>query len=52
VPEFREVRDKYIDPKNPPASTAAQVSRLVRPEFLVEVEAVAVVEERSHQAHQ
>jgi len=52
VPEFREVRDKYIDPKNPPASTAAQVSRLVRPEFLVEVEAVAVVEEKSHQAHQ
>jgi len=43
LPEFREVRDKYINVKNPPASTAIQVPRLFRPEFLVEVEAVAVV---------
>jgi enamine deaminase RidA (YjgF/YER057c/UK114 family) len=43
APDFREVRDKYINVKNPPASTAIQVSRLFRPEFLVEVEAVAVV---------
>ena len=42
LPEFREVRDKY-NVKNPPASTAIQVSRLFRPEFLIEVEAVAVV---------
>ena len=43
LPEFREVRDKYVDVKNPPASTAVQVSRLFRPEFLVEIEAIAVV---------
>jgi reactive intermediate/imine deaminase len=43
LPEFREVRDKYINLKNPPASTAVQVPRLFRPEFLVEIEAVAVV---------
>ena len=43
LPEFREVRDKYIHLKNPPASTAVQVPRLFRPEFLVEIEAVAVV---------
>lgn len=43
LPEFREVRDKYINLKNPPASTAVQVSKLFRPEFLVEIEAVAVV---------
>jgi len=43
LPEFREVRDKYINIKNPPASTAVQVPRLFRPEFLVEIEAVAVV---------
>ena len=43
VSEFREVRDKYINLKNPPASTAIQVPRLFRPEFLIEVEAVAVV---------
>ena len=41
--DFREVRDKYVNVKNPPASTAVQVPRLFRPEFLVEVEAVAVV---------
>jgi reactive intermediate/imine deaminase len=46
VPEFREVRDKYVNVKNPPASTAVQVSRLFRPEFLVEVEAVAVVKKK------
>ena len=44
--EFREVRDKYINVKDPPASTAVQVSRLFRPEFLVEIEAVAVVEKK------
>ena len=45
--DFREVRDKYIDLKSPPASTAVQVPSLFRPEFLVEVEAVAVVEDKS-----
>jgi enamine deaminase RidA (YjgF/YER057c/UK114 family) len=46
LPEFREVRDKYINLKNPPAGTAVQVSGLFRPEFLVEVEAVAVVPQK------
>jgi enamine deaminase RidA (YjgF/YER057c/UK114 family) len=40
---FREVRDKYVNVKNPPASTAVQVQGLFRGEFLVEIEAVAVV---------
>ena len=43
VPIFREVRDKYINLKNAPTSTAVQVSRLFRPEFLLEIEAVAIV---------
>ena len=43
LPEFREVRDRYVNVKNPPASTAVQVPKLFRPEFLVEIEAVAVV---------
>ena len=43
LPEFREVRDKYVNVQNPPASTALQVPRLFRPEFLVEIEAIAVV---------
>jgi len=44
--EFREVRDKYINLKNPPASTAVQVTKLFRQEFLVEIEAVAVVRKK------
>jgi enamine deaminase RidA (YjgF/YER057c/UK114 family) len=43
LPEVREVRDKFINMKNPPTSTAIEVSKLFRPEFLIEVEAVAVV---------
>jgi len=46
LPEFREVRDKYINLNNPPASTLVQVPKLFRPEFLVEIEAVAVVEKK------
>lgn len=40
---FREIRDQYVSVRNPPASTAVQVQGLFRVEFLVEVEAVAVV---------
>ena len=43
LPDIREVRDKFINTKNPPASTAVEVRRLARPEFLIEVEAVVVV---------
>jgi enamine deaminase RidA (YjgF/YER057c/UK114 family) len=38
---FRQVRDQFLDPAYPPASTLVQVSRLFRPEFLIEVEALA-----------
>jgi len=41
----REVRDKFINAANPPASTAVEVKRLAREQFLIEVEAVAVVPE-------
>lgn len=40
---FREVRDRYINLANPPASTAVEVKRLFREGFLIEIEAVAVV---------
>ena len=45
VAVLREVRDKYLDPENPPASTAVQVSELARPEWLVEIEVIAVLPE-------
>jgi enamine deaminase RidA (YjgF/YER057c/UK114 family) len=45
IPAFREVRDQYINVANPPVSTAVEVRRLVREEWLIEIEAVAVVPE-------
>jgi reactive intermediate/imine deaminase len=43
IQTFREVRDGYFT-KEFPASTLVQVVRLARPELLIEIEAVAVVE--------
>ena len=40
----RAVRDQYVDTANPPASTAVAVVSLAAPEFLIEVDAVAVLE--------
>jgi len=39
----REIRDQFINTQAPPISTFVFVSRLVRPDWLIEVEAVAVV---------
>lgn len=43
IAAVRAVRDEFVDPRHPPASTAVEVRRLVREEFLLEVDAVAVV---------
>jgi enamine deaminase RidA (YjgF/YER057c/UK114 family) len=43
LPVVRQVRDQHVDTQRPPASTAVQVAGLFRPEFLLEVEALAVV---------
>ena len=43
LPAFRSARDQFLDPAHPPASTLVEVSRLFRPEFLIEVEALAVI---------
>jgi len=45
LPIFREVRDKYVDKENPPASSMVEIRRLVREEFLIEVDATAVLHE-------
>jgi enamine deaminase RidA (YjgF/YER057c/UK114 family) len=47
LPVFFEVRDRYVNTKAPPASTAIQVGRLARDGALFEVEAVAVIPDRS-----
>ena len=42
--DYREVRDRYIDANNPPTSTVVPVAALFRPEFLIEIEAVAALQ--------
>jgi enamine deaminase RidA (YjgF/YER057c/UK114 family) len=42
LPAIRAARDEFVDTGRPPASTAVQVVALVRPEFLLEVEAFAL----------
>ncbi|SCK41725.1 RidA family protein [Streptomyces sp. WMMB 322] len=43
LPAVREARDSCIDVTRPPASTAVQVSSLIHPDLLLEVEAYAVI---------
>jgi len=43
VPHIREVRRKYLDAANPPASTLVGVEALVVPDWLIEIEVIAVV---------
>jgi enamine deaminase RidA (YjgF/YER057c/UK114 family) len=40
---FFEVRDRYVNTKAPPASTAIQISKLAREGALFEIEAIAVL---------
>ncbi|MBO3750663.1 RidA family protein [Streptosporangiaceae bacterium NEAU-GS5] len=40
---FRKVRDEYLDPAAPPASSLIQVKGLVNPLFRVEIDALAVI---------
>jgi enamine deaminase RidA (YjgF/YER057c/UK114 family) len=44
VPELRAIRDRYVNKEKPPASTLVVVSRLARPGWLVEIEAVAALD--------
>ena len=40
---YRDVRDKYVNVKEPPASTTIAVPALARPDALYEVEAVVIL---------
>lgn len=44
IAAYRAVRDRYIDAANPPTSTFVYVSRLVRPGWLFEMDAMAVID--------
>ena len=43
VPIIREVRSRYVSAEHPPASTLVGISALVGADWLIEIEAVAVV---------
>ena len=45
VPIIREVRSRYVWAEHPSASTLVGVSALVGPDWLIEIEAVAVIAE-------
>lgn len=45
LPTLREVRNAYVNKENPPASTLVGVASLFQDEYLIEVEAIAVVRE-------
>jgi len=46
VQAFRDARNKFINAQSPPASTLVQVSKLIRDDLLVEVEATAIIPKR------
>ena len=45
VPKLRAIRDRYVNVEKPPASTLVVVSRLARPGWLIEIEAVAAIDD-------
>lgn len=40
---IRTARNKFLDAVNPPASTLVEISGLVNPDFLIEIEATAII---------
>jgi enamine deaminase RidA (YjgF/YER057c/UK114 family) len=43
IATIRRVRDEFVDPERPPTSSLVKVAGLVRPELLIEVEAIAAL---------
>ena len=43
IQSFRDVRNRFINIKNPPASTLVQVTKLFRDDVLLEVEVTAII---------
>ena len=45
VPKMRVIRDRYVNKEKPPASTLVVVSRLARRGWLLEIEAIAALDD-------
>jgi enamine deaminase RidA (YjgF/YER057c/UK114 family) len=43
LPVLRAIRDQFVNTQSPPVSTLIFIRDLVRPDWLIEIEAVAVV---------
>jgi 2-iminobutanoate/2-iminopropanoate deaminase len=43
IQAVRKIRDKYVNLKTPPTSTTVQVSKLVRDDLMIEIEATAII---------
>jgi reactive intermediate/imine deaminase len=43
IQKIRTVRDRFINTKNPPASTLVEISKLFRDDVLIEIEATAII---------
>ncbi|WP_259016340.1 RidA family protein [Emticicia fluvialis] len=43
IQTVRDIRDKFINVQNPPASTLVEVSHLYREDVLIEIEATAII---------
>ncbi len=46
IQTLRDVRNKFINLKNPPTSTLVQVDKLFRDDILVEIEATAIISKK------
>ena len=46
IESVRDIRNKFINMKNPPASTFVQVSKLFRDDLLIEIEATAIIQKK------
>ncbi|WP_228407670.1 RidA family protein [Chryseobacterium timonianum] len=46
TPDFRKVRDQYVNLQNAPVSSLVEVSKLFRSDVLIEVEATAVIKNK------
>jgi enamine deaminase RidA (YjgF/YER057c/UK114 family) len=44
VPKLRAISDRHVNTATPPASTLVFVTRLARPGWLIEIEAIAAIE--------
>ncbi|QDW41839.1 RidA family protein [Bradyrhizobium sp. KBS0727] len=44
VPTLRAIRDRHVNTATPPASTLVFLTRLARPGWLIEIEAIAAID--------